>query len=311
MQGKRPETSRRKRSSILYLVTLLIILVFVAFAVTSWLISRQTQESLVNKSRDKLIQGSVEDIAAMVNNASRLLVPIFVQKLGAMKPEEVSEAFRSQRITEAQHELDRELKRWVDAGLPGMEYFMVVVFTATSDIGPTVYLCNDENLVYKWEIPDYLLQAIEEEKPYLLMEDGIPELDLGGPQVVTFHKLPGVGTDTINYTLSVKSLEREITDIEAFFHDQRKSANLLFALAFIIALAVLVTISYFVLSHLLRKRITEPIEELAEAAGQVMEGNLDVEIRVHEGGDFAILERAFKEMVESFRKYIARSVGDE
>jgi len=42
-----------------------------------------------------------------------------------------------------------------------------------------------------------------------------------------------------------------------------------------------------------------------------MEGNLDVDVEVHKGGDFENLERAFKEMVDSIRKYIAKSTGEE
>jgi len=74
---------------------------------------------------------------------------------------------------------------------------------------------------------------------------------------------------------------------------------------------VVAIISFFVLSYLIRKRITEPIDELAATAEEVMQGDLEVEAKVHEGGEFEGLERAFKEMVDSFRKYIARSVGEE
>jgi len=59
------------------------------------------------------------------------------------------------------------------------------------------------------------------------------------------------------------------------------------------------------------KRITRPIDELSAAAEEVMEGNLDVEIEVRRGEEFEGLKRAFKDMVESFRRYIAKSVGEE
>ena len=81
-------------------------------------------------------------------------------------------------------------------------------------------------------------------------------------------------------------------------------------MAFIVSFDEII-ITFFVLSYLIRRRITEPIEELAAAAGEVMEGNLDVEIKVHEGGNFEVLERAFKAMVEDWRTYIAKSVGEE
>ncbi|MBN2025707.1 MAG: HAMP domain-containing protein, partial [Actinobacteria bacterium] len=72
-----------------------------------------------------------------------------------------------------------------------------------------------------------------------------------------------------------------------------------------------VIITFFVLNYLIRRRITEPIDQLAAEAEEVMEGNLDVEVEVHEGGEFQNLERAFKEMVQSIRKYIIRSTGEE
>ena len=70
-------------------------------------------------------------------------------------------------------------------------------------------------------------------------------------------------------------------------------------------------ISFFVLSYMIRRRITEPVDQLAAAAEQINEGNLDVDIAVHEGGEFEGLERAFKQMVDSWRTYIDKSVGEE
>jgi nitrogen fixation/metabolism regulation signal transduction histidine kinase len=77
----------------------------------------------------------------------------------------------------------------------------------------------------------------------------------------------------------------------------------------VISVFVVAIISFFILSLMLRKRITEPIDELAATAEEVMQGNLDVEVAVHEGGEG--LEGAFKEMVEDFRRFIARSMDDQ
>jgi nitrogen fixation/metabolism regulation signal transduction histidine kinase len=79
----------------------------------------------------------------------------------------------------------------------------------------------------------------------------------------------------------------------------------------VISVFVVAIISFFILSLMLRKRITEPIDELAATAEEVMQGNLDVEVAVHEGGEFEGLEGAFKEMVEDFRRFIARSMDDQ
>ena len=39
-------------------------------------------------------------------------------------------------------------------------------------------------------------------------------------------------------------------------------------------------------------------------------GNLDVNIEVHEGEEFEGLQYAFREMVESFRAFMAKAVGE-
>jgi hypothetical protein len=48
----------------------------------------------------------------------------------------------------------------------------------------------------------------------------------------------------------------------------------------VISIIMIIIISFFVLSFLIHKRITEPIDELSAAAEQVMEGNLEVEVSV-------------------------------
>ena len=100
-----------------------------------------------------------------------------------------------------------------------------------------------------------------------------------------------------------------IAEIEGFYDQERNRINMVLAGVIGGSILVVFLISFFILSYLIRRRITEPIDELSAAAERVMEGDLDVNITVHEGGDFQGLERAFREMVASFRKMIARSVG--
>ena len=111
--------------------------------------------------------------------------------------------------------------------------------------------------------------------------------------------------------VGIKPMDEEIASINDFYSEESRKTSLTLGLVVGISILVVILISFFVLSYLIRKRITEPIEELASSAGEVMDGNLDVDVKVHEGGDFANLERAFKEMLESIRKMIAKSVGGE
>jgi nitrogen fixation/metabolism regulation signal transduction histidine kinase len=120
---------------------------------------------------------------------------------------------------------------------------------------------------------------------------------------------PTSGTE-VGYVF-VKDMSDRVAEVNAFYEDERSGVDLLLWLTMIISILVVGVISFFVLSHLIRKRITEPIDKLTATAEVVMEGNLDVEVEVQEGGEFEVLEAAFKEMVESFRNYIAKSVEED
>ena len=171
-------------------------------------------------------------------------------------------------------------------------------------------LASDESLIYNWQVPQYVLEAIDNGDSHIYKEDGIPELGLQGEYLITFNEVIGEGQfDGIS--ISVKSMGEEVDALNAFFSDEQNKINLIMGLVLFGSIILVVLITFFILSYLIRKRITEPVDELALAAEQVNEGNLDVEIEVHEGGEFEGLERAYKEMVEGWRKIMERSIGEE
>ena len=153
------------------------------------------------------------------------------------------------------------------------------------------------------------LEAIENGETYIYKEDGIPELGLTGEQLITIGLSKAETLDVA--VLAVKSMQQKVAEIDSFFSDEQGKINLVMGLVIFGSIIVVILITFFILSYLIGKRITEPVDQLAAAAEQVNEGNLDMEIQVHEGGDFEGLERAFKQMVESWRKYIDKSVGEE
>ncbi len=111
------------------------------------------------------------------------------------------------------------------------------------------------------------------------------------------------------YFVGVTSLQDKVDEINAFYNDEKNRANLLIGLVVGISIVVIVLITFFVLSYLLRKRITEPINELSAAAEQVMEGDLEVDVPVREGEELEKLKTVFNEMVRSIREVINKSMG--
>ncbi len=305
------ERFKKKKSGILYMITALIIVVFIAYGLVTMFIFRDSQNQLIDKSIDRILQTEMQNLLSASSYIAELLLPVFEEKIGEATPQELIDALLNKRLTEGQRFIIQEMKKMVQSGLFELESVSIVMLPSPFNPQPLVIAASDESLIYGWEVPEEILEVIEGGGGYIYRAEGFPDLGLSGPYAVIANKgiSPTSGTE-VGY-LFVKPMGDKVAEIESFYDQERNRTNALLWLTVVIAVLVVVAITFFVLSHLIRRRITEPIDELAAAAEEVMEGNLDVEIAVHESGEFAGLERAFKEMVESFRKYIARSVGEE
>lgn len=302
---------KSKRSSILVLVTALVVVVFVVFGLVTALLFRSSQNRLIEKSVDRLLETEAENLASATNYIAQLLFPLFEEKIGEATTEELIDALLNEKLTEGQEFVIDEMSGMIEEGLLGIDTAIIVMLPSAFNPKPLVIAASEKALIYDWEIPDYVIQAVDEEKSYIWKEEGVPELDLSGEHLLIINK--GFSAESgveIGYVFT-KPMQEEIAEINSFYDQERRNTSLLLWLTTIISIVVVILITFFVLSYLIRKRITLPIEELAAAAEEVMEGNLDVEVEIHEGGDFEGLERAFKEMVESLRRTIARSVGEE
>ena len=102
----------------------------------------------------------------------------------------------------------------------------------------------------------------------------------------------------------------EIAAINDFYKEDKRTTNLILLLMVIGSILVIALITFFVLSYLIRTRITHPIDELSAAAAQVLEGDLDVHITIRSGEEFEQLKRAFQAMVEEWRKLLNRSLDE-
>jgi nitrogen fixation/metabolism regulation signal transduction histidine kinase len=300
---------KKKRSRILYLITALIIVVFIAYGLATWFIFRGSQDRLVEKSKEKLIETEAENINSAADYIVELLLPLFEEAMGDMTDEEFAMSVMNQEVIEAQRIMAVEIEKMMEAGLLGLDEIIYVMLPGTFISEPYVLLSSDESLIYTWEVPEHLLEGAYEGTTYFYTEGGIPELDLQGKYLITIEYIESdTGSDSVVYT--VKNMEEKVAVLDDFFSDEQSNINLVMGLVIFGSIIVVILITFFILSYMIRKRITDPVDELVAAAEQINEGNLDVEIQVHEGGDFEGLERAFKQMVDSWREYIDKSVGD-
>jgi len=115
---------------------------------------------------------------------------------------------------------------------------------------------------------------------------------------------------TFSY-VSFISVQEETAAIRDYYNQESRRASLYLAAILIGSIIIVILIIFFFLNHLIKKQITEPVEELSAAAERVMQGDLDIQVDVEDGEELESLKRAFNEMVESFRKYIPGSPGGE
>ena len=280
---------------------------------------RGSQARLIDKSVDKLVQVDAESIQSSFDYIIDLFAPQITEFVLSIGPGEQQQALDARQVTELQKEANSVLRAMVDLGLLGMEIAMLTIMKGPLTPKPFLFACSDESLIDRWDMPEYLIKAIEEDKPYLWMEDGIPDLGLKGEQLIVIKKIKrmkSIKEQNLEVLgelvgLGIKPMHQEIKAINDFYDEEKRNTNL-FLLAVVGGSIIgVILVTFTLLSYLIHKRITEPIDELSAAAEEVMEGNLDVEIEVRKGEEFEGLKRAFKAMVESFRKILARSVGEE
>ncbi len=318
MQGKkrnrRHSDFQTKRSRILYEITALVVIVLVASGLATFFLVRASQSRLIDKSIDRVIETQSEDLSNTIDYMIETMVISNAEKLNVKDEAAFYAAILREEMTELQQWAVEQYGEMVESGLFNMEYIILILPPSQYIPEPLLLASNDAGLIYDWEVPDYMVEALEEGKPYLLRseEEGVPELGLSGAQLVLFTTSPSPFKADYDIThISIIPMQEKIDSINAFYEDEKNSLSLTLALVVIISIVVIMIITFLVLNLLIRRRITAPIDQLSAAAEEVMEGNLDVQIEVHKGGEFEGLERAFKEMVESFREYIAKSVGEK
>lgn len=315
--NKKAETIefKTRKSRILYQITALLIAVLVVSGLATFFIVRDSQERLIDNSIDKLIENN----AAKTLSTYEFMASGLIEEMEAMLEETDQQLFvkaiMNEEIVAAQDYVNDELHKMTEGGLLGFEVLFVLLPPSPVFPKTTAVNSSDRNLVYNWDVPDYVIEAMGNDTSYILREEGIPELGCAGEYLIILVEIEdspgekmGMGAATL---AAVIPMEDEISQINSFYNDERRKTNIILGIVVGVTIAIVFLISFFILSFLIRKRITEPVDKLSTAATEVMDGNLEVEINVHEGGDFEGLERAFREMVGSLKRMIARSVGEE
>jgi methyl-accepting chemotaxis protein len=308
---KQQSGSKQGRSRILYEITALVVVVLIVSGLITFFLVRGSQENLIDESKEKVIETEMENISSFFDYISTAIAPEIVQRSIAIPWETHIEAFATGGLTEVQEYTIDILKDMVEGNTLAVDTYMIVITKWKTIPNEMVYACNDTSLIYEWDVPAYLVEAIEQDQPYLYQEDGIPELNRGGDYLVVLRKLEDPALDYVAALVGFKPMATDIAAISDFYNQESKKISITLGLVVGISIIVIIIITFLVLNYLIRKRITQPIEELSASAEEVMDGNLDVEIKVREGSEFEGLVRAFKEMLDSIRRLIDQSVSEK
>lgn len=305
---KQKKNAQRKgivaRSKILREISIMLVAVMIISGLVTFFIVRHSQEQLIEKSIDKMLAQSAEDAAVFFLSNMELLMPKYMEIFAQEGMEKIAASILSKELSYSQSLVCEELKNLAEAAPMGINLHMVIVLSNPDFPSPRpfIFACSDKNLVYDWEIPVDIAESLERGEPYVYREEGIPELGLEGEHLVITARIEDKDAGYVVGYVGIKPLAEEVATVNQFYDRERRNTILNLGLVVGISVLVVIFVSYFILNVLIRKRITQPIEQLASSAERIMEGDLDVDIQVHEGGDFAVLERTFKEMLESIRR---------
>jgi methyl-accepting chemotaxis protein len=303
---------KQARSHILVQITLLISVVVVLSGIGTFFLLRSSQQHIVNESIDRLIQLEADNFSSGYNYIAQLLFPVYIERLGGNELKDLVSSLQNKELSEMQKTLNSDLSQMIASGFLELQEVFLILPPSTFIPSAFVFAASDAGKVYNWEVPDYLVSALEDDETYIWMEDGIPELGLEGEYLITLGQIESPFNPGIFFAyVGIKPMHEEIVAINSLFDEEQKTANFLLAVVLGISIVVILLIIFILLNYLIHKRITEPIDELSAAAEEIMQGNLDVEIDVREGEEFAGLKYAFMQMVEGFRDYIAKSVGED
>ncbi len=302
---------KSRRSGILYIITGMVVAVFIIFGLAISLVFTSSQDKLIEKSKDKIIQSEVENITSATGYITDLLMPVFNQKASETSVEVLIKDLATGELSDAQLWMNNEMRKEVDNQVMGLEKILAVMTSSPLTGTRPLTLAASEDSLFDWTIPDYLLNAMDEDAGYVLMENGVPELGLEGEQLIVLKRTEDPSRGIVAYIAGITSLQGKVDEINSFYNQETKRTNILISVVLAVSIVLIVIITFFVLSYLLRRRITEPINELSSAAEEVMEGNLDVEVPVRKGEELEKLKTVFNEMVRSIRDVINKAAGIE
>lgn len=308
---KKDSRSTRARSKILWQVTALVLVIFIISVVIIGLFNYRSTNTIIKESKNRLISTQGKAIRSGYTFSNKLFIEILLSEIPELtgKVSELTTAVMSKTLTPILETANQMSKEYVEQGAMGIELTAVVLPAFPPTIPePMVIISSNEDLVFT-DVPPSVQEIIDSDKGYGFLENGIPEWGLKDEQLVAVTTEGGdlTGGQIEVSSVGVKPVHDEVQSINDFYNEQKRNSSTVLIIVAFVALAVLCLVTFFVLSFLIRTRITRPIDELSDAAEKVLEGDLDVQVPMKQNEEFANLKKAFNEMIKHIREIVTRS----
>ncbi|MBN2026877.1 MAG: HAMP domain-containing protein [Actinobacteria bacterium] len=308
---------KSKRSRILYEITGLVVVLVIASGLLTFFFVNTAFDRLVDESIDRVIEEQAATIDSGLRYVGEREAEAILGDLSQLSMDEMIEMTKEAAETgePSAFALDaaERMKELVADEVLGLDMILDISLANPPVISQDLIIVSTDDELMMKKPPDALLAAIEEAqaegKTYVFMEEGMPEVGREGEYLVSLYDMSELNPLFVGqWGAHFVSMRKAVVSIEDFYDSEKARATWIIALIIGVSVLLVILITYFILSYLIRTRITEPIDKLSAAAGAVMDGNLDIEVKIHEGSDLEELERAFKAMVDSIRNVIARSM---
>jgi len=309
---------KSKRSRILYEITGLVVILVIASGLLTFFFVNAAFNRLVDESIDKVIEEQAATIDSGLRYVGEKEAEAILGDLSQLSMDEMiemtKEAAETGEPSEFALDAAKRMKKLVADEVLGLDMVLDITLANPPVTSQDLIIVSTSDELMMQTPPDAVLAAVDESqaegKTYVFMEEGIPEISLEGEYLVSLYDMSELNPLFAgNWGVHFVSMREAVASIEDFYSSEKTRATWIIALIIGVSVLLVILVTYFILSYLIRTRITEPIDKLSTAAGEVMDGNLDIEVKIHEGSDLEELERAFQAMVDSIRNVIAKSMG--
>lgn len=328
MEKEEQKSSRRRAGTkILFQVIVLILIVFIASTFISFLFFRNSQNTLIQNSKDEL----VEYKARLLCSTNRFVTNIIAKIVLVENPgtslqtmtNDMAIGFNQNTLTPMQAGVNELLEQLVTDKLFNSD---MALYALPPESGAgyrsMIVMSSNPETIYQ-ELPSELRELatmgesengnervrVDDRISYEFFEDGIPSLGLEDEHLVSayVYSPDPAGSDLWFFIFS--SMHDELAAIDSFYSEESGKINTAIILLIIGISLIIVVLLFLVLNYLIRKNITRPIDELETAAEKAMDGDLEAEVPVVEGEEFEGLKTVFNSMLASLREILNMAAG--